>query len=89
MVQYKFDRPGTPDIQTLEAMSWSGDSGGPMLIEVDGKYKIAGVNSNGDCCNYDNVDNYARLGDTAREWIMSTIEGEAPTPLDCSGYGAP
>ena len=32
MVQYKFDSLDSADIQPLEAMSWSGDSGGPMLI---------------------------------------------------------
>ena len=45
----------------LEAIGWSGDSGGPALIERGGKLYVAGVNSGGDCCSYGSVDEFCRL----------------------------
>ena len=56
-------------------MSWAGDSGGPALgRDKDGKYRVMGVNSTGDCCHYGSYDNYARLGDVALEWIYDNME---------------
>ncbi len=39
-----------------ESIAWSGDSGGPAMIDVDGEWFIAGTNSGGDCCEFGNVD---------------------------------
>ena len=52
-----------------------GDSGGPLLIEEDGKTHIAGVLSWGDnsCLGYDH---YTRL-DTMRDWIVGYTGEEA------------
>ena len=46
---YKMDKQKDGGLE-LEAIAYSGDSGGPAFIEVDGKLQIAGVNSAGDCC---------------------------------------
>ena len=62
----------------LEAMGWSGDSGGPALIDVSGTYKVAGVNSNGDCCSYGDNDEYTRLGSSvAYAWIQANTANSA------------
>jgi len=73
MVQYKFDTLTSGEILDMEAMSWSGDSGGPMLIADGSSWKIAGVNSSGECCNYGSVDEYARLGKGALQWIEDNL----------------
>jgi len=70
MLIYKMDKQingGLP----LEAIAWSGDSGGPAFIadEETGELQIAGVNSNGDCCKYGNEDEYTRLGGISYKWI--------------------
>ncbi len=39
-----------------ESIAWSGDSGGPAMLERDGTFYIVGTNSGGDCCEYDNQD---------------------------------
>lgn len=73
-----------------EAMSWSGDSGGPVFIMSGASYKIAGVNSGGACCAYGNEDAYARLGSTfASTWITantisSTVGAGTSAIDDCS-----
>lgn len=68
MLEYKMDDNGLD----LEAMMWSGDSGGPALIEVSGTDKIAGVNSNGECCSYGDTDEFCRLGsEAAYSWIVA------------------
>ena len=76
----------------LEAIAWSGDSGGPALIDVNGTRKIAGVNSNGSCCNYGDEDEFTRLGsDFAYKWIMENIaDSSADMGVlidDCSVWG--
>ena len=82
-----FDKLDSPDILDMEAMSWSGDSGGPALIkDKKGNWKIAGVNNSGECCGYGSKDNYARLGDVALEWIKANMI-EAKDAEKCEVYG--
>ena len=73
----------------LEAMAWDGDSGGPAFIEVGGELQIAGVNSFGFCCQYDNTDYYTRLGGVSYDWIKGILDGSPsdPTCSDYPGYG--
>merc|ERR1712183_103378 len=77
MVVYTFDK-NLP----LEGLAWSGDSGGPAFITVDGVRYVAGVNSAGDCCNYGSQDGYSRLS-TKYNWIEDTISKDAPASFDC------
>jgi secreted trypsin-like serine protease len=51
-VTYVMDRPSSSKALPLEAIAWSGDSGGPAFIKDKGTTYIAGVNSSGDCCRY-------------------------------------
>lgn len=78
VLHYRFDNPSSAGSTALdlEAMAWSGDSGGPALItDDDGTVFIAGTNSAGDCCDYGSVDGYKRTGDHF-EWIKSVIESD-------------
>ena len=70
-------------------MAWDGDSGGPAFIEVGGELQIAGVNSFGFCCQYDNMDYYTRLGGVSYDWIRGILDGSPinPTCSDYPGYG--
>ena len=94
-ITYKFDGPSKQ--LDDEAMSWSGDSGGPALIwtgtEIDSGFKVGGVNSIGDCCETGNEDNYARLGGTALDWIVAntaSVDGPAIDDANpCSMFGEP
>jgi hypothetical protein len=79
-VFFEFDAPDTAT--DLEGISGPGDSGGPALLKVDGKWAIAGVSSanmgNGKgLCRYGTTEVYARVS-TAIEWIEETIK----TPPD-------
>lgn len=40
-IAYRFDAP--PNAHRLEASTGSGDSGGPMLVKVDGEWQLAGI----------------------------------------------
>ena len=87
MVTYTFDSPSEGGL-FLEAIGWSGDSGSGAIVEQDGTKYIVGVQSNGDCCEYGNQDNYARLGGIAYQWIMdnlASIDEEVNYPADQCG----
>ena len=73
MLVYTMDRDRDGGLP-LEAIAWSGDSGGPAFIERSGDYYIAGINSSGDCCSYGDQDEYTRLGGFAYNWIQANIE---------------
>ena len=77
---FEFTAPpgGTP----LEGISGPGDSGGPALIERDGKYLVAGVSSgnsggDGEHCRYGTTEYYARVS-TSADWIRTTISPPQP-----------
>jgi hypothetical protein len=74
-IVFKFDPPETAT--ELEGISGPGDSGGPALLKVGGKWAIAGVSSANQGmgkgpCRYDTIEHYARVS-TAVEWIESTM----------------
>lgn len=71
MLIYTMDRQGEEGGLPLEAIGYSGDSGGPALTKNDaGEWLIAGVKSNGECCQYGSENEYTRLGGLAYDWIM-------------------
>ncbi|MBC8066093.1 MAG: trypsin-like serine protease [Chlorobia bacterium] len=83
-VFFQFDKPETAT--DLEGISGPGDSGGPALLKVDGKWAIAGVSSanmgNGfGLCKYGTTEVYARVS-TEVAWIEKTLKDSLPsTPL--------
>ncbi len=78
---FKFDAP--PDATELEGISGPGDSGGPALVEVDGRTSIIGVSSANDDagaagpCRYQSTEYYARVS-TVAEWIHTTMKSGLP-----------
>jgi hypothetical protein len=82
-ITFKFDAP--PDGTDLEGISGPGDSGGPAIIEVDGKMYVIGVSSANDDkgadgpCRYNSTEYYARVS-TAAEWIQRTMKEGPPQP---------
>jgi len=80
-ITFKFDAP--PDGTELEGISGPGDSGGPALVEADGRTFIIGVSSANDDagasgpCRYHSTEYYARVS-TALEWIRTTMESSVP-----------
>ncbi len=80
-VFFQFDQPDTAT--ELEGISGPGDSGGPALIKVNGKWAIAGVSSanigmGAGPCRYDTTEVYARVS-TAAPWIDQTIKTSPPS----------
>ena len=72
-LQYSLDRTSHGGLD-LEAIGWSGDSGGPALIERGGKLFVAGVNSGGDCCSYGSVDEFCRLSSKiSQDFIQNSM----------------
>ncbi len=53
-----------------------GDSGGPVMTEIDGEVRVLGVESNGDGTCVD-VDHLTRL-DAISEWLQTFIDGDLP-----------
>ena len=74
VLEYRFDGP-KDDTFDNEGLSWAGDSGGPAFIFDEGDFRIAGVNSGGDCCGYGSVDQYKRLAD-AFDWIANVVSDD-------------
>jgi hypothetical protein len=78
---FSFDAP--PQAMDLEGISGPGDSGGPALIEVDGKTFVVGVSSANDDrgaagpCRYGSTEYYARVSAVAG-WIEKTMASGAP-----------
>ena len=75
-ILFQFDPPETAT--ELEGISGPGDSGGPALLMVDGKWAIVGVSSanrgNGKGpCRYGTTEFYARVS-TAIDWIEQTMK---------------
>lgn len=78
---FTFDTP--PDGTELEGISGPGDSGGPALVEHNGKTSIIGVSSANDDdgaagpCRYASTEYYARVS-TAADWIRKTMQSDLP-----------
>ena len=75
-VFFEFDDP--EKATELEGISGPGDSGGPALLKVDGRWAIAGISSansgNGKgLCRYGTTEIYARVS-TAASWIDGTLK---------------
>ena len=82
-VLFQFDPPETAT--DLEGISGPGDSGGPALLMVDGKWAIVGVSSanrgNGKGpCRYGTTEYYARVS-TAIDWIEQTMKDPPPSTV--------
>jgi hypothetical protein len=82
-IGYTFDKP--PNALPLEASTGSGDSGGPILIAVDGEWHVAGIAAwrraevNGAELRpgrYGEASYGVRLGNYV-DWIAKTIEAGA------------
>jgi hypothetical protein len=80
-ITFKFDRP--PNATELEGISGPGDSGGPALVELDGKTYVIGISSANDDagaagpCRYDSTEYYARVS-TGADWIHKTVQSDLP-----------
>jgi len=79
-IDFTFSAP--PDATDLEGISGPGDSGGPALIERDGRLVILGVSSGNDgggtgFCRYGSTEYYARIS-TTRAWIERTMAEYEP-----------
>ncbi|MEQ9403349.1 MAG: trypsin-like serine protease [Cyclobacteriaceae bacterium] len=79
-IMFDFDRPGEPGVTRMEGTAGSGDSGGPALIEVDGKSFIAGISSAGEPGDkgpgtYGAVEYYTRVSTHIR-WIDEVLNGK-------------
>lgn len=78
---FKFDAP--PDATELEGISGPGDSGGPAIIEHDGRSFVIGVSSANDDkgadgpCRYNSTEYYARVS-SAADWIAQTMQHGPP-----------
>jgi len=79
-IRFQFDAP--PGGTDLEGISGPGDSGGPALIESDGRTYIVGISSANDDgeaggpCRYNSTEYYARVS-TASGWIRATMKSGA------------
>ena len=77
-LEYRFYDPGDPNVLPLEAMAAQGDSGGPVFIESDGAFLIAGIHSflwnmnGGNLATYGDVVVSTRVA-AYDEWIMGVI----------------
>lgn len=75
-LRMRFDEP--PDCTRLEGVGGNGDSGGPALIERDGRYLLAGVSSwtrlgGRRLGTYGTVEHYTRVSPSVA-WIRSVCE---------------
>ena len=79
VIRFVFDPPSAA--QPLEGISGPGDSGGPALLERDGRTWIAGVSSTNDqpdgqpICTYGTIETYARVS-THKAWLDSVMTGK-------------
>jgi len=79
---FKFEAP--PDGTDLEGLAGAGDSGGPALLEQEGKLYLLGVGcfsgapTQEAAGRYGTDDHYARVS-TRRSWILGTIAADPPS----------
>ena len=79
IITYDMTRSG-PSSHPREAIAQDGDSGGPALIQANGEWMVAGVNSGTDennSCDWGSVDQYCRLSPHAtwigRQWMAISM----------------
>jgi hypothetical protein len=75
---FRFDEP--PAATELEGTPGRGDSGGPALLRIDGRYVVAGVSSAGTDgrygpATYGAEDHFTRVADYV-DWIWHYVKGE-------------
>jgi len=90
-LDFIFSEP--PNATDLEGISGPGDSGGPALIERDGRLVLLGVSSGNDgggagFCRYGSTEYYARIS-TKRAWIGQTMAEYEQLPDDAKPQFAP
>lgn len=95
VLEFFFDSPDDDDVTDLEGVGASGDSGGPVFIEVDGTRYIAGLNSYGDGDGGIGVGEYGAWDYQARvsryaDWVDSVLDegGSSSTGGDETSSGA-
>jgi len=74
LLLYTMNKAGSSS-QAREAIAQDGDSGGPALIQKNGKWLIAGVNSGTDesnSCDWESLDQYCRLSEHVN-WITKAM----------------
>lgn len=78
-----FDAPDSPNVTEFEGVAGPGDSGGPALMQVNGRYHLVGVASFGiDLSNpplppgtYGTFDTYTSISRNL-DWIEAVLDGE-------------
>jgi hypothetical protein len=83
-IAFEFDAPPAGD--DLEGISGPGDSGGPALLERDGRQFVVGVSSSNDSgdaapCRYGSREYYARVS-YAVPWLRETMRQGLESPAD-------
>jgi len=81
---FRFDAPTDENVTPLEGISGPGDSGGPALIEIEGKFYIMGVSVAQDSHGqergtYGVREFYTRISPNVA-WIQSTLENPPAVP---------
>ncbi len=82
-VLFKFDAP--EKATDLEGISGPGDSGGPALLKLDGRWAIVGVSSANQGsgtgpCRYGSTEYYARVS-TSVDWIEATMKAKPESTI--------
>jgi hypothetical protein len=82
LLEVVFERPGEEGVTRLEGVGASGDSGGPVLLEVDGVRQLAGLNAFGDAPDGVRIGQYGARDHQTRvsryaDWIDRVL-GELP-----------
>ena len=88
-IEVIFERPGEDGVTDLEGVGVSGDSGGPVFIDVDGVPHIAGLNSWGEGGNGIRVGQYGSRDYQTRvsqylDWLDSVVD--FPEPVAADGF---
>jgi hypothetical protein len=83
LLELVFDRPTDEGVTELEGVGASGDSGGPVFLEIDGTVYLAGLNSFGDAPDGSGIAQYGAWDYQTRvsryaDWI-DEIVGENPS----------
>jgi len=90
LLEVVFERPDEEQITGLEGVGASGDSGGPVFLEVDGTLYLAGLNAFGDSpegigiAQYGSLDYQTRVSSYA-DWIDDALEGRFQGSSSASG----
>lgn len=91
LLEVLFDAPADADVTELEGVGASGDSGGPVFLDVDGTPHIAGLNAFGDAPNGIGLGQYGGMDYQTRvsafvDWVDEVV-AESEDPGDTDGPG--